>query len=431
MKKYYLPPEEIDNLLKNNLIDNNVATKLNSYYQKIKKQWQTKRSNFLTLMFSIIGAILIGLGIITFASINWNNFSRSLQTVISLLPILLSSSAVIYFVYKQINNQKYKEALSVLYTASVINAIILICKINNISRDYSRFLISGILTLPIVYVLDSVILIPVFITMIFASYHEINFNNLILKNFFFTIELFLIAPRIFFITKQNISSKISCFLGVITSIGLLIYTDFLINCVDIYSRVYDYLFLMALFLFCLANIFSHNKKNFFYYISWCSEIFLLFYTYISSFSADIFFKIYCMKNLDKINLITQILFFIFSVFVILFCIFVFTKNKNKYLRTKIIIFALLFLSSLSGNFTLVKYIANLVILIIGSAQIYLGINQNALKNINSGLFLICLIILARFFDSDLSPGFKSIIFILIGCLFFTVNIYINKQKNAS
>lgn len=76
-------------------------------------------------------------------------------------------------------------------------------------------------------------------------------------------------------------------------------------------------------------------------------------------------------------------------------------------------------------------IMNLYLLICGLLLIKLGINQVRSFWLNSGLTIISLLILARFFDTDLSYLMRGIIFILLGSFFFIANRWISRRKKEA
>lgn len=73
-------------------------------------------------------------------------------------------------------------------------------------------------------------------------------------------------------------------------------------------------------------------------------------------------------------------------------------------------------------------LANLYVLIASIIIMSQGISRHRLMLLNAGLLWFSILILFRFFDSDIPFVLKGIVFILIGSAFVGVNIWYNKKQ---
>ena len=73
------------------------------------------------------------------------------------------------------------------------------------------------------------------------------------------------------------------------------------------------------------------------------------------------------------------------------------------------------------------YLANILVLLIGVAEINRGNKSNNLGILNYGLAIITILIICRFFDTDMSFAIRGILFLLVGFGFFVTN-YITLKK---
>jgi len=76
-------------------------------------------------------------------------------------------------------------------------------------------------------------------------------------------------------------------------------------------------------------------------------------------------------------------------------------------------------------------LANGFILAVGLQWLAGGIKRESLQLVNLGLLLLLLLILVRFFDSDLSRLFKGILFIASGILFLMANRYLSRRFSGA
>ena len=74
--------------------------------------------------------------------------------------------------------------------------------------------------------------------------------------------------------------------------------------------------------------------------------------------------------------------------------------------------------------------SNLYILIGSVLLMFQGINRNRLMLLNGGLIWFSLLVLFRFFDSDIPFVFKGVIFIVIGSAFIGTNVWFKKKQHA-
>ncbi|MBP5319966.1 MAG: DUF2157 domain-containing protein, partial [Kiritimatiellae bacterium] len=105
------------------------------------------------IIFSALGALLIGLGVIALLAHNWQAFGRPMRTVLSFLPLALCAGG---YLYGQLTRKPlgrgYHEALGILWSCAVGASIALVAQTYHISGDPQRFVLAwGVLTLPVLY----------------------------------------------------------------------------------------------------------------------------------------------------------------------------------------------------------------------------------------------------------------------------------------
>jgi len=72
-------------------------------------------------------------------------------------------------------------------------------------------------------------------------------------------------------------------------------------------------------------------------------------------------------------------------------------------------------------------LANGFILLVGVQWLLEGVRRESLRLVNLGMLLLLVLILVRFFDSDLSRLVKGIVFIVSGLLFLLANRYLSRR----
>src|SRR5579871_1548607 len=113
------------------------------------KQWAV-------LIFGIIGAVLIGAGIILVVAHNWDDLSRPARTVLAFIPLLASIAVGGLALIRYSDSAAWREGAGAYWALTIGATISLIAQIYQIHGDTARFFLTWILlALPIVYLLDS------------------------------------------------------------------------------------------------------------------------------------------------------------------------------------------------------------------------------------------------------------------------------------
>jgi hypothetical protein len=76
-------------------------------------------------------------------------------------------------------------------------------------------------------------------------------------------------------------------------------------------------------------------------------------------------------------------------------------------------------------------LGNLVVLGLGLYYIWLGTQRNHLLILNFGLIMLSLLIICRFFDTEISFAIRGLLFLLMGGMFFAANIYLLKRRTKN
>ncbi|MCU0536659.1 MAG: hypothetical protein MUD14_22455, partial [Hydrococcus sp. Prado102] len=74
---------------------------------------------------------------------------------------------------------------------------------------------------------------------------------------------------------------------------------------------------------------------------------------------------------------------------------------------------------------------NFLTLVLGIAVLTRSINQENLATLNFGLLIISLLILCRFFDTELSYLVRGLVFALLGTGFFVTNYFMIRKFNRN
>jgi hypothetical protein len=134
------------------LVDDGALARIRGYYASLPKGLPKGR-----VIFAVLGALLIGLGVIALLAANWESLSRPVRTAISFAPLALCVLA--YFLRQTVfrrtpgnADRAFFEPLGVFWGLAVGAAISLVAQTYHISGDVEAFILTWtLLLLPVVY----------------------------------------------------------------------------------------------------------------------------------------------------------------------------------------------------------------------------------------------------------------------------------------
>ena len=146
--------DEVDALIAAGVLTSETGAALRRHYQTKLAQ---EESGGKTVLLSVLGATLIGAGILLIIAHNWEDLGRPVRTLLSLLPLLIGIALSLYTLLKRAGSIAWREGAGVAQTAGVAASIALVSQTYHISGALSDFLFTWlILTLPIPYLLHAV-----------------------------------------------------------------------------------------------------------------------------------------------------------------------------------------------------------------------------------------------------------------------------------
>lgn len=418
---------ELNELLEADIVTEETAEKIRQYFRQKEQGNQNKISS----VFGILGAILVGLGIILVFAHNWDNLSRATKTIVSFLPLITGQFLCGYSLLKKTESAIWKETSSVFLFFAIGASISLIGQVYNIPGTIDSFLITWmLLSLPLVYLLKSSIVSLLYLSGI--TYYGCNTNYFTYpktNSYYYWILLSGIAPHYYSLLKTKGHSNFTLFHNWFISLSIVICLGTIAN--EYGSLIYlSYMSLFTIFYFIGKIPFFDKQKlknNCFLIIGKLGILYLLL---LYSFRWFWEKPIYKTASLSETFLSVE--FLIALVLTLIAAILFYNENNKKKLRD-LSLLDIAFLTNILHFINGYEFsiVANLIVLFIGIAEIKRGTKLNHLGILNFGLLLITALVTCRFFDSDLSFVLRGILFIAIGLGFFLANYFILKKRNRN
>jgi uncharacterized membrane protein len=418
---------ELQELLKANVVTAETAEKIRQYFNEKKQGSQ----NSLSSVFGILGAILVGLGIILVFAHNWDSLSRLTKTLLSFLPLIIGQLFCGYSILKKSESPAWRESSAVILFFAVGSSISLIAQVYSIPGDLNSFLIIWmLLCLPLVYLLKSSIVSLLYLTGI--TYYGCNANYFtypVIHSYYYWLLLLGIAPHYYELLKTKAASNFTLFHHWFIALSLIICLGTIAH-KNGNSIAVSYMSLLTIFYFIGQMPFFEKQKlknNSFLIFGKLGILYLLLlYSFKWFWDKSIF-------NTASLSATFFSVEFIIPLLLTFLAALLFYKKNSQTNFKDISILELAFLTNILFFIPGYEFsiMANGIVLAIGISEIKRGNKLNHLGILNFGLILITILIMCRFFDTDLSFVIRGILFITIGLGFFLTNYLMFKKRNRN
>lgn len=412
------------------VITQETADRINTYYKNRAGQ----SPNRLFIVFGILGAILIGLGIILIMAHNWDELSRSTKTVFAFLPLLAGQLICGYTLIKKPDSTAWRESGAAFLFFTVGASISLVSQIYNIPGDLGPFLLTWmILCLPLIYVMKSSATSLLYIIGItyFAGETGYWFHPPS-ASYPYWLLLAGVLPHYYFLFIEKPESNFTVFHHWLVPFSLLLaFGTIAHNSAELIFVAYFSLFGLFYLTGNSASFKKRNQeKNAFKTLGSLGTIILLFI-----FSFDWFWDDLRRSGLLFSNVFTSPEFFVSVITTALAAALLYIQQNGRPLsdiKPISVVFILFIAAFITGLYSPAAVVLiNLVIFAIGIFTIRDGVKQNNLVTLNSGMLIITALIISRFFDVNLSFIGRGILFVLVGAGFIAANYWMLKKRNKN
>lgn len=187
----------------------------------IVSQDKTKAKNRIKIILAIVGSLFVasGLALVFFGF--WQKFPVGIQTVFSIIPMLLGQGAAVFTFLKKKDSIPWREGAAIIWTVGVISTIALIDNIYDISWIYTDYLIiDSLLILPVMFILGAVAPLIFYYYMAAHIATVGNLQNVLLSMAFFGLGILftILLSR----NKEEARGKYAQWITVLASLPLLV-----------------------------------------------------------------------------------------------------------------------------------------------------------------------------------------------------------------
>ncbi|MGH1383543.1 DUF2157 domain-containing protein [Kordia sp.] len=411
-------------LVENGIITDGIAQNIEAHYKKTN----ASDSGRLFTIFGILGATLVGLGIILIMAHNWDHFSRVTKVILAFLPMLVGQAVLGFSIVKN-KSVTWKEAATVFLFLSVGVCIATVSQVYHISGDLESFLLAWVsLCIPLMYLTKSTS--AIILHLIFITYYSFEASSGPLSSapIVYLVLFAIPIPRYIQLLKSKVKSPaviafhwlfpLSLMLAFPIFIGRSYFTGLLV-----YMLLYSGLF---------YNIGKHSYfknaslwQNGYLVLGALGTVSILFVT-----SFRMAWNILPLSGSFGESEITICLILLALIgFVLYQNSKIKTFKKNDLFQYIFLIFTIVFFIGAVNNVIATLFI-NILIFVLGIMLIKIGADKVRFGMLNCGMFIVALLIACRFYDTNISFALRGLFFLLIGGGFFAANYIMLKQQNT-
>ncbi len=421
--------KDIDELIEAGVISDEVAEDIRAYYQR-EKGFSTNR---LFMVFGVMGAILVGLGIILIIAHNWDDLSRTIKTIFAFIPLVIGQILCGYARFIKRDSPVWRESAAAFLCFAIAASISLISQIYNIPGNLSGFLLVWmLLSMPLIYVMDvSIVSLICIVGITWYACETSYWHYPNLPSYPYWALMGVVLPHYLKLFKTSPGSNALFFHHWLIPLSFIIVLGTLAE---------DHGTLMSVAYMSLFGVFyltgNHRSlrnqvasRNGFKVLGLMGMVVLLL-----MFSFDSFWEaVIDLRSETNLLFTPELWVAIVLTIAALVMLIRSLKNLNSdtqqdYVSWIFVVFVVLFLIGLYTKLPVV--LVNVLLFSLGIYKIREGNQRDHLGVMNFGLLIIIALVISRFLDADLTFVVRGLLFILVGVGCFFANYQLLKRRKA-
>lgn len=373
----------------------------------------------------LIGSILIGLGIILLGFYNWDSLTPTIKLFVAVSWLVIVQIIFYFTIIKKVFFKNHAEAVSALYALTVGGSIILTGNTFPLTYDIANsLLIWMVLILPAIYLAQSLTIATIYsIVMIYWAGHAWNES--------FILIIWLLLAMIIPFTYKMLAEKrvgVHLFSSILATSTVI---AFIVSMLDYWQGCS---LQISMVFIAMITLFANRLKVKNYILERIGFLSILVINLFLTFSAawSGFLGIDVARTMPGTPL--------FVVYLLITAIMMILVNKIHLLgRLSFELTIIALTPFFVGVATIVAFykLDTLYSMVIISAYIfclalaiaYDGLKNNSSATLNKGLLVFTLLVIVRFFDSQMSFQSRAIAFIAVGILFLASNWFLRYRAN--
>lgn len=417
--------KDLPELVAANVITEETAQRIRNFYQRKEDH----APNRLVIVFGILGALLVGLGIILIIAHNWDSLGKVPKLGIAFLPLLIGQAICAFVLLRKAESTAWREGAATFLFLAIAASISIVSQVYNIEGTLYGFLFLWmVVALPIIYILRSSLASLLYI--IGITWYACDLSYFHYPNttaWWYWGLLALMLPHYYSLYKNRVYSNFfvfhSWFIALSVTIVLGMFGETLR---ELTLAVYINVFCIFILIGQIEKIRERRLiANGFLVAGSLGVISLLLFM-----SFEWFWEEILDDSIYRADLLHAYPYWVTFAIAVILLIVSGMKQSFASLNAKSygFVVVLIFLLVSYQLPLLARVLDNILLFAFGVFTIRDGARQNKLSLLNYGLLILTALIICRFFDLDMSFVARGLLFVLVGAGFFVANIWMVKKR---
>ncbi|MDD5681382.1 MAG: DUF2157 domain-containing protein [Candidatus Omnitrophica bacterium] len=421
--------KELPDLVAKGILTRENADKLLGYYGEVKS---VSRATVTVIILGAIGTLLIGMGIILLLGHNWEQLSRFTRAILSLAPLAGAQGLALWVLLKKPRSDALKESAATFLSLMVGASIALISQTYNIPGDTGTFILTWMLLIaPIIYFMQASLPAAIYLIGI-TAWCGSNWNDPVRAILFWPMAA-IIIPHFVWALRQEIYTLRTTLLSLTMVICASFAASFSLgktwsgSWVIIFPSIYSICYLLGTMDVRTITTNWQRPLQLFGGIGLFVLAFQFTFMYAWQYSGGYSYGI--VRNTAGLNSLPDNIISIAIIAAAMLLLYDNIKRKNLIASLFGIIPLLSIVAYLFKDQSLIAplIIFNIYLFVLSTSCIVSGIRGNNLAVVNAGMLMLAILIVARFFDSDIDFIMKGLVFIVIGTGFLVTNVLLARR----
>lgn len=418
--------QELPDLIARGILTSEAADKLRQHYGEVKSITKTTAT---LIILGTLGSLLIGLGIILLLAHNWEQFSRFTRAILSFMPLVLAQCMALWVLQKKPESGAFREGAATFLSLMVGASISLISQTYNISSDADTFILTWMfLIIPITYLLQASLPAVIYLIGI-TIWSGIHWDDPAKTVLFWPLAAITI-PHFIWALRQEIYALRTSILSLVMIICVSFAAAFSLgrtwfgSWIIIFSSIYSIFYSLGWLKISRATTNWQRPLR----LVGAVGLFILAFQFTFRYVWQ-FLNFRGVESTSNIGVLPDhiITIAIIATAMLLFYDNVKRKNLTVALFGAVPLLAIIAYLVKDQSVVLPLLIFNVYLFILSISRIITGIRSSNLSVVNTGMLMLAVLIIARFFDSDISFVMKGLAFIIVGIGFLVTNLKLARR----
>ena len=425
--------QELPDLISKEILSKESADKLHQYYGDVKS---VAKTTAMLIILGTLGSLLIGLGIILLLAHNWEQFSRFTRTILSLVPLVAGQGLAIWVLEKKSQSGAFKESAATFLSLMVGASICLIGQTYNIPADASTFILTWMfLIIPITYLMQASLPAAIYLIGIIV-WSGMHWNEPIKAIMFWPLAA-VIIPHFIWALRQEIYALRTVILSLVMIICVAFAASFSLgkNLPGSWVIILPSIYAIFYFLGCLkVNRITTNWQRPMRLIG-AIGLFILAFQFTFRLVWQYLTTSYNRVGEYPFDLGIFLSYIVTIAIITTAMVLLYDNIKRKNLTVALFgavpLLAVIPYLINGQPVILPLLIFNAYLFILSINHIITGFRNSKLSVVNVGMLMLAVLIITRFFDSDINFVMKGLAFIIVGIGFLVVNLKLARSLGGA